>query len=111
MSIEVELKRIADCLESLVSRFGGEVPTPAPKKEKAPAKAAAAQVTSAPAAELTGPKATKDDVTDALREAVNKKGQAKAKEILAEFGASRISELKEEFYDECLKQLNKAINE
>lgn len=44
----------------------------------------------------TSPKANRDDVSQMLQEINNKKGLNAARELLAKFGASRISELTEE---------------
>lgn len=110
--IEQDLKRIADALEAIAAHVTQKenlialpsqvLPTddPAPKK-KAP-KTPPTPASEAKVVDL-------DSVTDALREVVQKKTPAKAKEILNKYGAAKLSELKPENYAAIYGDLKAAL--
>lgn len=107
MSIENDIKRIADALERLLPMVtagtAGSVtevdsPTPAPAKKKKP------DGVNAPAT------CTKEQLADALRECVAKVGHVEAKAILAEYGAARLSEVKAEDIAKCCEALKEKVN-
>lgn len=138
MSIENDLKRLADSVEKLVvylmkpinvecvtgvpetrvtttagaaqlasvASVAETEPAPAPVKRGRPAKSAAEPV------QETTAVVTKDDVTNTLREYVRvngKPGEQKAKEMLLEFGAGRISEIDPKHYAELDAKLKAGL--
>lgn len=128
MSIESDLKRIADALEAIASNQGATILSesitstpgadklrpvvspsqPEEKQGKVTRKKASAAVAAAPVEDAPGETTpTKDDLVDELRALVHVKGAAVAKELLAEYGAGKVSDLKEEQYVEVLKAMKK----
>jgi hypothetical protein len=119
MSIEDSLKRIADSLEKISKEKPPtftmpkmdmtEVEVPAPKKKKPKAKSLPkAKEAAASAPEPAGDNTvavTRDDVEDELRKMVRRKDTDKAKEILGNYGASRISEVEESRYGDIMRDL------
>jgi hypothetical protein len=126
MSIETDLKRIADALEMIAGKayplntetgqptaapdvnvgrpeLTAHPGTDAPKPPKAAKKTAvAAQI----APGTTAP--TMDDLMDVLRELVTSKGVPAAREVLQKFGAGKISEVKAENYQVVFDALKTA---
>ena len=125
MSLEHEMKRIADALETIAGTAIGSskgvdsTPPPAtaaPTAQKSKvgtagktAKKSAKAAEGAEAAKGEAP-TTKDDVMNVLRVVVKNKGAAEAKAVLAKFNADRISGVPEDQYQELYKQL-KALDE
>ena len=119
--IEKNLERIADALEKIAGQGGTITSAPiaavlaetlptAPKaaNKRAAKKPAAAAPTSTPSVESQSADShvvTKDYVMDKLREYVKDNGQEKAKAILAEHGAGRVSELPEGKFAAVLEAL------
>jgi hypothetical protein len=134
MSIENDLNRIANSLESIASHFTafarqpltttqtrtvGEAPavlSVAPEdqaiavapEEPAKPKPATRKKAEAPAPAKAA-SATKDEVMDALRQLVQIKGHEKGKAILAKHGAARVSELVETAYSAVLADLEAGL--
>lgn len=103
MSIELELKRIADALETLVQEKTQTIDLPTPpviEKAKKTGMKKAREL-----AESQLPPVTKELLADALRELVLKKSPVIAKATLEKFGATRLSEIKEADYTGCYEAL------
>lgn len=137
MSIENDLNRIANSLESIASHFtafarqplttsqlaastvasltpGAMAPVAEPLKEVfegTPEEPAKPKQTAKkkPEAPAKTASATKDEVMDALRQLVQIKGHEKGKAILAAHGAARVSELAETSYSAVLTQLEAGL--
>lgn len=129
MSIEKDLGRIADALESLVemAKNGTEAPAKpaktedidlglggaAPAADTKPARTAkpkAAAGAAAPAAAPGETAPTKDDLVDQLRALVTAKGPEIAKKLLQKYGAGKISDLAETNYAAIYKEMKAAAN-
>lgn len=124
MSIEQNLERIANALESIASSINQAgntgvssttVAVETPKKPAPVKKTVTVPVgMGAPSDETPGagkpgkPVPTLDDLTDALRDVVTVKGAPVAKAILAKYGADRISAVKPEHYQQVFDEFTKA---
>jgi hypothetical protein len=114
MSIENDLKRIADAVEKLVESLTADK-RPATVVDKMgdvvkPAKKAMKVEALTPTTPPQQASVSKDQLVDALRDVVLKKNPTVAKEVLHEFGAGRISEVKESDYAACYKALQEVAN-
>lgn len=124
MSIENDLNRIANALESLAGRqfplgssdnqtvVEAETPAPAPRKPGRPSKDAAPAATPAAifAPEATGVPVTLDMLKEALRKVVKKEtaGPAAAKAILTKFGVQAVTAIEPARYAELHKAFTDA---
>jgi uncharacterized metal-binding protein len=118
MSIEQDLNRIANSLETLTSFLCQGAPTtagcPTAVVQEAPKRKAkaTADVAGAASEEATppAPTATEAAVRDSLKELCVKTGSAEtAQAILAKFGATKIRDIKEENYAEVLEKVAEAL--
>lgn len=126
-TMEHELRRIADALERMAAfleqrpaaptartadapALGPKTlpPTPPPTTKKRGAAAATPPPAVEPAPGVTEP--TEDDVRDTLREYVKLKGEKSARNLLAEFGIGKLSEVKPEQYGPLHARMMEDIN-
>ena len=110
--IEQDIKRIADALEAIAAHVTqGAVNLPVTEAPPAVDPTPKKKTTKAPAVqpETKNVDITLDQVTDALREVVQKKTPAKAKEILNKYGAVKLSELKPDSYAAIYGDLKAAL--
>jgi hypothetical protein len=112
MTIESSLERIADALEIIAGKAGGapsESPAePAAAKASTPAKSEKKSSTASPKKEASAPSdVSRKDVLAALKALDSNAGR----QILADHGASKLSDLDEEKYADVLAAAQAAAEE
>ena len=120
MSIENDLKRIADALEIIAGKQGNGFLAPTeeviPTENGtviAPKAKAAKKVESKPVAAVAAVAAvavTKEMVADVLREVVVSSNPSAGRTILTKYGVTRLSEIKEKDYEACHRDLKEVLS-
>lgn len=109
MSLETEIKKLTVAIEANTLAQLGAQPAPtaaAAKAAKPAAKPAAKKAAAKPAAD-DAPAATKKDIVEGIIRLAKDKGREVAAGLLAEYGATKVPDLKDEsVYGEIVAKIN-----